>query len=410
MILRHGCSLLYITVLLSVLAQLQKYIFPNANISQYKKCSGGAKTGVCTLTEKDMQCSKKELLRMTTFRCPSRDDEFHNHKNDVPRNITDSEYRQNYIDNMIDVYDGIDKALFRRCTSLSYPLDTSDPPECWPVPVILPSYPTSGNGLFRSMLSDLTAPLETSMVMYNSSKQLPTGLFRLGPDENSTLVHGMLTAGDALPLFRRIVVFKSHMGGKESNPRMDLNAARLHVARQHEALHGILRLARNPGDQMLRNHFRWNSRRCYLQGLECFFKRAKRLCPAMPDVAEEYHNFHTFWSNFDTNIPQRVAYYEHFTSKAHATDSMVAALQFLNTLTPDVDYERFYKDEDRMAKATNVIREPKYEHGKLLAEVCGVDIARQVHERTKAVTKQLGYVFNDEDGTWSLDGSTRIRK
>lgn len=356
-----------------------------------------------------MQCSQKELHRKTTFRCPSRDHEQQNPRNDIPRNITESQYRQNYTDNMIAMYDGIDRDLFEHCTGLAYPLDTRDPPECWPVPVILPSYPTSGNGLFRSMLSDLTAPLETSMVMYNSSIQLPTGLFRLGPDKDSTLVHGMLTAGDALPLFRRIVVFKSHMGGKASNPKQDLNAAKLHAARQHEKLHGILRLARNPGDQMLRNHFRWSSRHCYKQGLECFFERAPRLCPAMPDVADEYHNFHSFWSNFDTNIPQHVAYYEHFSSKAHAADSMVAAMQFLNTLTPDVDYERFYKDEDRIAKATNVIREPKYEHGKLLAEVCGLDIARQVHARTKSVTKQLGYVFNGADGTWSLD-STKIRK
>ncbi|CAJ1959328.1 unnamed protein product [Cylindrotheca closterium] len=407
MILRHGCSLLSITILLSVVAQFEKYIFPSANKSQYKKSVGN---GVSSLTEKDMQCSQKELLRKTTFRCPSRGHELREHKNDIPRNISESEYRQNYIDNMIAVYDGIDKDLFQHCTSLSFPLETWDPPECWPVPVILPSYPTSGNGLFRSLLSNLTAPLETSMVMYNSSRQLPTALFRLGPDEgSSTLVHGMLTAGDALPLFRRIVVFKSHMGGKVNNPNMDLNAAKLHVARQHEKLHGILRLARNPGDQMLRNHFRWNSRRCYKEGLECFLEKAHRLCPAMPDVAEEYHNFHTFWSNFDSTMPQHVAYYENFSSKAQVKDSIVAAMQFLNTLTPDVDYERFYKDKDRMAMATGVIREPKYEHGKLLAEVCGVAIARRVHAKTKAVTKELGYVFDNADGTWSLD-STRIRK
>ena len=78
-------------------------------------------------------------------------------------------------------------------------------------------------------------------------------------------------------------------------------------------------------------------------------------------------------------------------------------MEFLNSLTPeDVDYEQFYKDEDRIAKAIDVIREPTYEHGKVLVEVCGIDIARQVHERTKMVTKQLGYVFNDDDGIWSL--------
>lgn len=407
--MRHGCSLLYITILLSALAQFEKFIFPKVGDSQYKKSSGATQIGRSTLTENDMKCSKKELLRKTTLRCPSREHEINNYMNDIPRNITEEAYRQNYTNNMIAVYDGIDKNLFQRCTSLSFPLETSDPPECWPIPVILPSYPTSGNGLFRNLLSDLTVPLEISMVMYNSSKQLPTALFRLGPDVDSTMVHGMLTAGDALPLFRRIVVFKSHMGGKTSNPKQDMNAAKLHVARQREKLHGILRLARNPGDQMLRNHFRWNNRRCYIRGIECFLERAHLLCPAMPDVAEEYHNFHTFWSNFDTSLPQHVAYYEHFTNKAEAADSMAAAMQFLHSLTPDVDYERFYKDTDRMATATDVIRDPEYEHGKLLAQVCGVDTARRVHERTKTVTKQLGYVFDDADGTWSLD-STRIRK
>ena len=53
-----------------------------------------------------------------------------------------------------------------------------------------------------------------------------------------------------------------------------------------------------------------------------------------------------------------------------------------------------------------MIRELTYEHGKLMVEVCGMDITRQVHEKTKAVTKQLGYVFNDADGTWSLEEPT----
>ena len=132
-------------------------------------------------------------------------------------------------------------------------------------------------------------------------------------------------------------------------------------------------------------------------------QRAHRFCPAIADLAAEYDNFHRFWKSFDTKLPQHVSYYEHFTSKDHAANSVVSALKFLNTLSPDVDYERFYKDEDRIAKAIEVIREPSYEHGKILVEVCGKDVAREVHEKTKGVTKELGYVFDYEDGTWSLE-------
>jgi len=325
--------------------------------------------------------------------------------NEIAVNITEAEYRQNYVKNMLAIYNDIHQDLFHHCTGLSYPLDTSDPPECWPAPVILPSYPTGGNGLFRSMLSNLTDPLEMSMVMYNNSKQLPTGLFRLGPNEDSMLIYGSLSQGHALPLFRRVVVFKSHMGGSNpDNPKQAMNAQKLHRAWDHEKLNGILRLARNPGDHILRNHFRWSQRHCYKQGYECFQRKAKRAsCPAMSEIAADYSNFHTFWNEFDKNIPQSIAYYEHFTNKAHAADSMIAALKFLNNLTPDVDYERFYKDTDRIAKVTDVIKEPKYAHGKLLAEICGKDIAREVHEKTKSVTKHLGYVFDEDSGTWSLD-------
>ena len=49
-----------------------------------------------------------------------------------------------------------------------------------------------------------------------------------------------------------------------------------------------------------------------------------------------------------------------------------------------------------------MVKEPEYEHGTLMARVCGVDVARNLHRKTKKYTENLGYVFDYKSGHWSL--------
>jgi hypothetical protein len=95
-------------------------------------------------------------------------------------------------------------------------------------------------------------------------------------------------------------------------------------------------------------------------------------------------------------------HYEHITSKKYAGESVEGAMHFLNSLTPSVDYSSFVEKE-KVRKMIEMIKEPDYVHGTLLARVCGKPAARILHDRTQKVSEPLGYIFDYETATWSLD-------
>ena len=47
-------------------------------------------------------------------------------------------------------------------------------------------------------------------------------------------------------------------------------------------------------------------------------------------------------------------------------------------------------------------REPSCVHGTLAAKYCGIDVAWEVHEVTKEVTRKLGYNFDHDSASWSI--------
>ncbi len=67
-------------------------------------------------------------------------------------------------------------------------------------------------------------------------------------------------------------------------------------------------------------------------------------------------------------------------------------MDFLNELPPQGDVEYSLKDE-----LAGIVKDPPYEHGTLMAQVCGKDKARLLHESTKEVAKKLGYVLDYDD-------------
>jgi hypothetical protein len=361
------------------------------------------------LTIKDMECSQEERNRKKSFRCPARNETTQmawlaKSLDSASSKNPSEEFQRTYSQNMLSMYNGTDRDLFLHCISLSFPLDHADAAECWPRPVILPSFPTSGNGLFRRLLRNLTYPMEIDMLMYRA-KENPTAFYNLATGNNFLAVHGNLDRPVALPLMNRVVVFKSHLGANAREEQLQKVGGLLHNAKSLNKLFGILRLARNPGDNILRNYFRWTHHQCYVKGDECFFKMAKFICHHVSSDrrVKEYTRFHSFWNEFDPDLPQTIVHYEHITSKKYAGEAVKGAMNFLNSLTPpSVDYSRFVEKE-KVGKMIEMIKEPDYVHGTLLARVCGKDAARKVHDRTRGVSEPLGYIFDYETATWSLD-------
>ncbi len=43
-----------------------------------------------------------------------------------------------------------------------------------------------------------------------------------------------------------------------------------------------------------------------------------------------------------------------------------------------------------------------------MRDICGIDAARDVHEMTKHMSEELGYVFDQEEGRWSITSLNSI--
>lgn len=178
-----------------------------------------------------------------------------------------------------------------------------------------PSYPTNGSTLARTLISRATGIGQRvthyglddpSQRMYNLNGNLD--LFLNCNNNNQEL-------SDHIPMMGKPVFFMSH---KWSENQM--------ANTEGGKINGVLRLARNPGDQILRNQFRWvGSKQCQsrkdLSNIpdKCKLTKGHSVCRSLN--VEKYLNSHSFWNNFDESTPQAIWHYEHFSSKAHALSS-----------------------------------------------------------------------------------------
>lgn len=97
-----------------------------------------------------------------------------------------------------------------------------------------------------------------------------------------------------------------------------------------------------------------------------------------------------------------IVYYEHITSKSKVIRSINTVLQFLDGVSP-VDHYLNSNNVEIIKRARDVIREPKFTHGTLVARICGKEVAEMVHNATKEYSVPLGYVFDGSTGFWSLN-------
>ncbi|GFH53737.1 predicted protein [Chaetoceros tenuissimus] len=317
-----------------------------------------------------------------------------------------------FLNNMDYVYNSTssESKLLQKCLNLSLPLTNSDPSECWPLTYIMPSFPTSGSQLFNLLINNITYPLHTRMTQYKREGDgAPT--YQLATDntgKDGLIIHSRHNDSSlAFPLMKKAVLFKTHMGFGEKGKSKEHH---VFSARDQHTLHGIVRIARNPGDHILRNKFRWtkNGKRCKSlnkSGDECFFKRAQPTCKQIfaNDAGKAYVRFHNFWDRTDLNLPQIYVYYEHASQKATVHKAMSTMFRFFDFYSQTNYYMKTFYTEEKIEQLRSIVKEPEYEQGTLMARVCGKDIARKVHDITKEFSERLGYVFDNETATWSLE-------
>lgn len=209
---------------------------------------------------------------------------------------------------------GISEAVHKQSQPLNdcseYPLPfTTDkvPVECWPRIVLLPSYPTSGNELVHIMFQRITG-----LATFNSF-QLGQHAFDLSTDTHDAISihydHTNLCGGNnnslVLPYAGQVALTKTHYRNqpKTVDPNMFYMTHQQQSGDVGGSVAAVVRLARNPGDHLLRNFFRWSNRDCHDA---CFYKRATKTCRVLESKTSDWNNFHSFWREYDDSIPQLI--------------------------------------------------------------------------------------------------------
>jgi len=281
-----------------------------------------------------------------------------------------------------------------KCAEYNLPFSTSTvPKECWPRIVLLPSYPTSGNELVHVLFQRITGLITLNSV------NLGEPAFDLSTDDHDGLTmyyddKELCASNLTLPNAGQVVLSKNHYRNQRGGPNPNLFESSIEQ-KSGEVPGGVaavVRLARNPGDHLLRNFFRWDNRDCH--GDECFFRRARSTCPMLAIKANDWNIFHAFWDSYDASVPQMVMHYEHFSQRDLASTAFQEMMDFVGATEQEPG--------TMIQKVQDFVREPTYERGGLVARVCGVEVARRIHRLTKEYSEKLGYGFDSERGIWTL--------
>lgn len=271
------------------------------------------------------------------------------------------------------------------CDEYSIPF-TKDivPSQCWPREVLLPSFPTSGNKLARQLFALNTGLRYASM--YSKEGELlfdyesnNSGNSKLPANKVYADVDDMMCKGNLqLPYHGRVVLVKLH--GQYQN---------LNIIDQADCnFDYVIRLVRNPGDNLLRDICRWRSPR---KDQKLFEQLAKRSCKTVISQAKSnWIPFHKSWINASSSFRSKIIHYEDISHPSTAGQAMKDLLSFIHEKQMfDVNY-------------TQAIRVPTYKHGSLFSQYCGLDMARNLHNMTKDISDEIGYMFDYETGVWSV--------
>jgi len=278
-----------------------------------------------------------------------------------------------------------------KCSLLKFPLKKAlshlnVPSECWPRLVIVPSFPTSGSSLVRNIFS-----VSTGLAHGSHYKKEGENVFDFGGDSifgTQFFTHSIKVCNGnlRLPYSGRVAFVKTH--------------SKFFKHFSNESSEAVLqpsfivRLVRNPGDNLLRNVARWrqHGKNRNNDDFQSFSKRARSFCRDVPVYADKWVEFHESWEEGakKLGIPIINLMYEHVLNLNLVKQAMKKVIEFVGENSVyDVNY-------------TQVLRLPSYVHGTLVKEVCGKEMARKLNEKTRNVSENLGYTFNFTEGVWKI--------
>ena len=305
---------------------------------------------------------------------------------------TEPEYHQNMLDMYVNSpnFAHIDDATMQKCLSTTLPMNSTDPVECWPKMVILATYPTSGTTFTSEIVQKVLKVQAYDMYNEGLHKRAFDVAFKNVRKVSSRCSKALNHTITPMPLMGKLAIYKTH--GPKAWRRFHKHTN--DFSKGGAFTSAVIRLARNPGDNMMRNLFRWDHQKCRD---ECFMKRAKGVCDKASN-SPDWFNYHNYWFNtFDQSVPQFVYHYEHFSDSAHIVKATEKLLEFLKTHDKNVDQSiGLETDLDGLAKV------PSYVQGSLMATLCGKEAARKHHNITKEMSEKLGYKFDYESATWSI--------
>ena len=320
------------------------------------------------------------------------------------------------------------------CLDQPFPVPASAPAACFPKLAFLASYPTSGNEIVHGLYEAITgitfavdapwgmAPKEGGPVAWVPDRRLaePAGPghqhFKkpeagdAGPSGGVRLhIHdrycrfGRTTAdgSESLLPMGRGTLMKTHFPTTGSDGRGDPVWTRRYAWRYrpsppHFDVVGLVRLTRNPGDNLLRDAFRWDNRECQTD-IDCFREQAQGACERMFDFVPRWNAFHAFWRGWhgrNKEVPHMVLHYEDVTDPARAANVMRRVVALAGEAP---------KEKGSVAAAVAAgVRPLDYTPGTLVRDVCGADVARRLHAATSEGASGLGYAFDDAAATWAV--------
>lgn len=95
-------------------------------------------------------------------------------------------------------------------------------------------------------------------------------------------------------------------------------------------------------------------------------------------------------------------HYEHMTSKDDVREAFKKVITFMGQFGHDADSMNLLLNQ-QIDRVKSMVKEPEYDHGMLMARICGVEAAKKLHQKTRAFSEALGYKFDAASGHWSLN-------
>jgi len=263
-----------------------------------------------------------------------------------------------------------------KCGQLEFPLNiTSDnvPKECRPTLALIPSFPTSGNSIARFLFQDSTG-LATGSVYEREGREddrrsikgsvtLPIMDWSFG--RNKFYAKGSVVCKDnlKLPHSGHVALVKTHSPfNNHFNLHEDDDDDQQLNADNHPSY--IVRLARNPGDHLLRNTARWRGRDRNNDNYDKFKNTAKKHCSSVITQtiggAKAWNDFHISYEEGAKrhNIPTIILKYEHLTDPNLSKKKLREVLDFLGE---EVRYDINHEEK---------LKASSYEHGTLFRDLC----------------------------------------